>query len=182
MHAVDEGSAVPLGVALRRMLRHPLQLLWEWNWKAAAISAMLRAGIFFATNLHAGHAAALKAMLVEAAYATVAAGLAGAVTQRLRHAEPRGRTALVVWLAIPLLMLTMQAVVHSAMGTPRLRRSMLASFVFAALATGFNWFAMSRGAFVTGEGRSFTRDLLLLPKLVGQFLLALPGVLVRRTR
>lgn len=119
-------------------------------------------------------------MLVEAAYATVAAGLAGAITQRLRHAEPRGSTALVVWLAIPLLMLMMQAAVHHAMGTPRLRSSMLASFVFAAFATGFNWFAMSRGAFVTGEGRSFGRDLMLLPKLVGQFFLSLPGVFASR--
>ena len=58
------------------------------------------------------------------------------------------------------------------MGTPRLRTSIIASFVFAALASGFNWFAMSRGAFVTGEGRSFTKDLLLVPKLLLGFLTA----------
>ena len=56
------------------------------------------------------------------------------------------------------------------MGTPKLRGSLAASFVFAALASGFNWFAMSRGAFVTGEGRSFARDLMLVPKLLVQFL------------
>lgn len=60
--------------------------------------------------------------------------------------------------------------------------SMVATFVFAAVATGFNWFAMSRGAFVTGEGRSFRRDLLLLPKLVVQFVAALPKIAFARWR
>ena len=146
----------------------------------AAISALIRAGIFFAANLRAGSGRAVKAMLVEAAFATVAAGLAGAVTQRLRHAEPRWCTALVVWITLPVSMLLAQAGVHHAMGTPRLRGSMIASFVFAAFATGFNWFAMSRGAFVTGEGRSFGRDLLLLPKLIKQFVLALPQAVFPR--
>ena len=157
------------------MLRHPLTLLRDWNWKAAVFSAMLRGVLFFLTNLHAGRARAGKAMLVELVYATVAAGLAGAVTQRLRHAIHRAATAAVIWLAIPALMLAAQAAVHHAMGTPRLRASLRASFIFAAFATGFNWFAMSRGAFVTGEGRSFARDLLLVPKLLLQFVASLAG-------
>ena len=162
-------QTVPLRDALQAMLRHPLALLREWNWKAALFSAMLRAVLFFFTNLHAGRARAGKAMLVELVYATLAAGLAGAVTQRLRHAVPHRATAAVIWLAIPALMLAAQAAVHHAMGTPHLRAGLLASFAFAAFATGFNWFAMSRGAFVTGEGRSFAHDLLMLPKLLVQF-------------
>ncbi len=177
----NESVAVHLSDAMRQMARHPLRLLREWNWKAATTSALLRAGMFFAVNLRSGKQGAVRAMLVEAAYATVAAGLAGAVTQRLRHAEPRGRTAVVVWLLLPTLILSAQAAVHHAMGTPRLRNSMIASFVFAAFATGFNWFAMSRGAFITGEDRSFARDLLLLPKLIVQFLLALPRSIASRS-
>ena len=169
-------QTVPLRNVLHAMLRHPLTLLREWNWKAAMFSAMLRGVLFFFTNLHAGRARAGKAMLVELVYATVAAGLAGAVTQRLRHAVPRAATAAFVWLAIPAVMLAVQAAVHHAMGTPRLRASLLASFAFAALATGFNWFAMSRGAFVTGEGRSFARDLVLMPKLLLLFLRSLTGI------
>jgi hypothetical protein len=171
----DATQTVPLRDALRMMLRHPLTLMREWNWKAAVFSALLRGLLFFFTNLHAGRARAGKAMLVELVYATVAAGIAGAVTQRLRHTVPRAATAGVVWLAIPALMLSAQALVHHAMGTPRLRASLLASFVFAAFATGFNWFAMSRGAFVTGEGRSFARDLLLVPRLLLQFAASLIG-------
>ncbi len=169
-------QTVPLRDALHAMVRHPLALLRDWNWKAAIFSALLRGVLFFFTNLHAGRARAGKAMLVELVYATVAAGLAGAVTQRLRHAVPRGATAGVIWLVVPALMLAAQAFVHHAMGTPRLRASLIASFVFAALATGFNWFAMSRGAFVTGEGRTFVRDLVLMPKLLLLFLRSLTGI------
>ncbi len=169
--AQADPALVSLRTALQAMLAHPFGLLRDWNWKAAAISALLRAGIFLAVNLRAGTGSAIKAMLVEAAYATVAAGLAGAVTQRLRHAEPRRQTAAIVWLALPSLLLLAQLLLHHAMGTPRLRSSMLASFLFAAFASGFNWFAMARGAFVTGEHRSFGKDLLLVPKLLAQFIL-----------
>ena len=170
----SEGATpqVSLREATHTMLRRPALLVQDWNWKAAAFSALLRALMFLLINLRAGSGRAIRAMLVEAVYATVAAGFAGAVTQRVRHAVPRWATALVVWLAIPFALLAAQAAVHVAMGTPRLARSLCASFVFAAFATGFNWFAMSRGAFLTGEDRSFTRDLLLVPRLLWQFVTA----------
>ena len=91
------------------------------------------------------------------------------MTQRLRHAVPARRTATVVCVAIPCMMLTLQAAVHVATGTPRMKTGLVASFLFASIATAFNWFSMSQGAFVTGEERSFARDLLLVPKLVVQF-------------
>ena len=160
---------MPMPHALRSMLRHPVELLRAWNWKAALFSALLRGLIFFAANLHGGTALAARAMLVEVLYATVAAGCAGAVTQRLRHAIPRAATALVVWLAIPAVMLAAQAAVHRALHTPHLRTGLIVSFLFASCASGFTWFAMSRGVFVTGEKRPFIRDLLLVPGLILQF-------------
>ncbi|MFN2977073.1 hypothetical protein [Terriglobus aquaticus] len=176
---VNSARAEPLGVALRRILRDPLLLLRGWNWKTAAFSALMRGVMFLLINLRAGQGKAVRAMVVEALYAISISGLAGALTQRLRHAEPRRLTAVVVLLFIPLLVLTGEALVHAATGTPRLARSMAGSFLFAALGSGFNWFAMSRGAFVTGEGRSFGRDLLLVPKLIWEFV-TLPLREVRR--
>lgn len=119
-NSLDE-RPVRLRDALLEMVRHPVAFAEEWNRKAAAISAMLHAVLFLLTNLGAGHGRAVRAMLVEAVYATVTAGIAGAVTQRLRHAVPRGWTAFVVWVVLPVLMLVMRAVVHHAAGTPRLR-------------------------------------------------------------
>lgn len=163
---------MPLQQELSWMLRHPLCLLKQWNWKAAAFSAMLRGVLFFVLNLRAGHAVAAKAMGVEVLYATAAAGLAGAATQRLRYATPQRATAAVILLGIPVVMLVAQAAVHHATGTPRLRSSLLASFVFASLATGFNWFAMRQGVFVTQGPTSFWHDLLQVPRLIGRFVSA----------
>jgi hypothetical protein len=167
-----ESSSVPLADALLQMARHPLTLLGNWNWKAALFSAMIRGSIFFATNVRVGRYEAVRATVVEMVWAPIAAGLAGAVTQRLRHAVPVQRTAIVVWLGIPCVMLALQAAVHAVTSTPHMKTGLIASFCFAAFATGFNWFSMSRGAFVTGEKRSFMNDLLLVPKLLGQFLTA----------
>jgi di/tricarboxylate transporter len=154
------------------MVRHPLGLLADWNWKAALFSAMIRGVIFFTTNLRAGHSQAIRATVVELVYATVAAGFAGAITQRLRHAVPVRLTATVVCIAIPIMMLSLQAFAHTITGTPHMRTGLIVSFLFASIATAFNWFSMSRGAFVTGEDRSFLRDLIIVPKLLVQFVTA----------
>jgi hypothetical protein len=161
---------VVLDRVLAEMLRHPLVLLRGWNWKAASLSAILRSLFFLFANLHGTHHAAARAMLTEFVYGTFSAGVAGAALQRLRHAEPVRKTAVVVWLGIPLVLLMTQASVHRVLGTQHVRTGLIASFIFASFASGFNWFAMRQGAFVVGEQRSFARDLLLVPKLIGQFL------------
>ena len=168
-----------LRTVLGEIASHPFGLLRSWNWKSASCSALIRGCMFFLTNLRAGHGRAGKAMLAEIAYAIVAAGLFGAMTQRLRHAVPRALTAVVVWIGLPVGLLCLEAAWHYAMGTPRLRASMIASFILAAFGTGFNWFAMSRGVLVTGEGHSFGRDLLRIPGLLAEFVLALPRMWLR---
>jgi Na+/melibiose symporter-like transporter len=178
--------------ALLGLLRKPVAgLVGGFNWKTAAMSALLRAIMFFFTNLRAGHTLALKATLVEGLYAVVTMGVFGAATERIRHAKPAWLTGLVVWLAIPALLLFVQYHVHRFFGTPELRRSMIASFCFAALGTGFNWFAMRRGAFLVGDPlvggphggdkrRTFAEDLRALPILLWEFVSAGPRALVRR--
>jgi hypothetical protein len=141
--------------------------------------------------LRAGHTLALKATLVEGLYAVVTMGVFGAATERIRHARPAWLTGLVVWLAIPTMLLVLQYHVHRFFGTPELRRSMIASFCFAALGTGFNWFAMRRGAFLVGDPmlggphadnkrRTFAEDLRALPILLWDFVSAGPRALARR--
>jgi hypothetical protein len=157
-----------------------------FNWKTAAISACLRALMFFCANLRAGQQLALRATLVEACFAICAMGVFGAVTERIRNARPAWLTGLLVWLGIPATLLTVQYSVHRHFGTPELRASMIASFCFAALGTGFNWFAMRRGALLVGgplahdQPRSFAADLRALPELVLAFVSAGPRALLRR--
>ena len=160
----------------------PWVLLRTWNWKTALISALFRALIFLCTNLRAGPHKALKAMLVEALYGAIAAGLLGSLTQRLRGATPRWLTAIVVWIDLPSTLLLSQFFIHRSAGTPRILTSMIASFIFAALSTGFSLFAMERGAMLVGTHRPFAEDMRALPRVLADFLLAAPRALVKIKR
>jgi hypothetical protein len=161
-------------------VRRPVTNLFAaWNWKAAMISTVIRAGVFFATNLKAGHSSAVRASLVESAFAITAAGLLAAITQRLRHAQPMWATGLVVWLGMPMLLLSLQSAVHHLAGTPHMKAGLIASFCMAAVGSGFNWYAQRRGILVTGAGAA-GGDLKALPGVVRDFILALPRMLLGR--
>jgi hypothetical protein len=162
---------------------------WDWlaarfNWKMAVWSAVLRGGMFFLTNLHAGHNAALRATIVEANYALISMGLLGAATEKIKDARPAWLTAVMVWVAMPVLTLIGEFEVHMAFGTPRMKSSMIASFCLAAIGSGFSWFAMRRGAFLVGEpgmpDPSFAEDLRAVPILVWEFVSAAPRALMAR--
>jgi hypothetical protein len=168
-----------LGAALWEIVRHPAaNLLTGWNWKAALISVCIRATVFFTTNLRAGHASAMRASLVEAGFAIVAAGVLAAITQRIRHAKPVWATGMAVWLGVPALLLTLQSTVHHLAGTPHMKTGLIASFLMAAFGSGFNWYAQRRGVLITGP-ESAGGDWKLLPRLVLDFVLAGPKALWR---
>lgn len=154
-----------------------------FNWKMALLSATLRGGMFFLTNLRSGHVAALRATWVEAAYALISMGLLGAATERIKDARPAWLTAVMVWAVMPALTLLGEFEVHLAFGTPRMKTSMIASFCVAAIGSGFSWFAMRRGAFLVGEPgieESFSDDLRAVPMLVWEFVSAGPRALMAR--
>lgn len=169
-----------LGVQLRAVARHPLRTLVPmWSWKSASLSALLRASTFFATNLRAGRFDAIRAGLVEAVFAIFAAGIMGAMSQRLRLARPAWSTALFVWLAMPAAMLLAQFGVHRLAGTPHLGTGLIASFCFAAIASSFSWYAMRHGALLGGDAEtSLTHDLRHLPRIVLGYILAIPRALL----
>ena len=166
------------------LLRHPgRHFVRGWNTKAAALSALYRAVIFFFTTLKAGVEAALAALTVEAVFRVVASGFYGAVAQALRHAQPLWLSALIVTLALPAAIQALEALVHLQAGTPHLWRGLLVSTIAAGLSSLFMWFAMRRGAFLVGEdARPFREDLQHYPYLLAEFLLAGPRWIWRRIR
>lgn len=173
-----------LGPALLAMLKNPVRtLVPPWSWKAAAFSAVLRALAFFATNLRSGSREATKAMLIEGVFAVFASGLVGAISQRLRDAQPLWATALVVWLGLPGLLLLGQAEVHHLARTPHLGGGLLLSFCLAAGASAFTWYAMRHGAMLGGaDATTFAGDMRSLPGITLDFLLAGPRMTVDALR
>ena len=180
---LDEiGEEDELSDALRDMVLHPIKSLWPaWSWKAAGLSALLRAGVFFYTNLRAGRSAATHAGLVEVVFAIFAAGVMGSVSQQLRKAKPVWVTALFVWLGMPAVMLFAQLGVHKLAGTQYMGTGLVVSFCFAAIASSFSWYAMRHGVLLGGdEETSLVHDVRHLPRIVLNYVLAGPRMLQRK--
>jgi hypothetical protein len=107
-------------------------------------------------------------MMVAAVFAIFAAGLIGAVLQRLRASQPVWETAAIVCLGLPALMVVAQLGVHLAGTHPAV--GVLASFCFAAAFLAFSWYAMRHGALLGGtDSTSLVHDLRSLPGIMLNF-------------
>jgi hypothetical protein len=166
------------------LLREPVQrLLYRWNWKSALLSSLLRASLFFATNLTAGLPAAFAAMRTELVFRAITSGFYGALTENFREAEPPWAAAITVMILLPIANHSLEFVVHWLRGTRNLASSIVASVVLTAFSTLFNLFVMRRGALIVGDGRrSLASDLVQMPRLIGAFCLLLPRYCYRKFR
>lgn len=169
---------------LRQLSAAPGDLvLRQWNWKSAVFSSLIRAAIFFFSNLTAGLHAAEGAMLAEFVYRGVTSGFYGALTQAFRKAEPVWQASITVMVLLPLWSHSIEFAIHLARHTPHLRTSIISSLCFTAVSTLFNLYAMRRGVLVTGAGAgSVGSDLRRVPGLIGGFVAAGPLALYRFLR
>lgn len=160
-----------IGGVLGALARHPWEMLGRrWNYKSATLSALIRAGLFFATNLAAGLEAAIAAATTEVVFRLATAGFYGALTQAFRHVEPRSAATVTVMVLLPLVAHTLELAVHAVRGTPALAASISVSVVFTAVSTAFNLFAMRQGVLIVGKGRrSLIEDLCAMPRLFALF-------------
>ncbi|MBV9403846.1 MAG: hypothetical protein JO211_00770 [Acidobacteriaceae bacterium] len=169
---------------LRDLCTQPHELLVKrWNWKAALLSSIFRALIFFTANLAAGWRAACGALLAEFAYRSVTSGFYGAMTQAFREAEPAWLASTVAVVLLPLLSHSLELGVHLLRGTPKLLTSFVSSVCFTCISTMFNLYAMRRGALVVCSGAgSLASDLRRVPALIAGFLAAGPLMIWRCIR
>lgn len=171
---------------LRRLTNDPFDLLINrWNWKASLMSALIRATIYLLTNLSAGWKAAAGAMSAEFVFRIATTGFYASFIQAFRRVHPVWKANLTVILVLPALALAVEYLYHWAIGTPNFRVSFRYSMAFTAVSAVFNLFAMRRGAIVVGPGQqSLASDFRSMPRIVGEFLLALPRAMAslwRRT-
>ena len=169
---------------LEGIIRDPARnLVQRWNWKSAVLSSVLRAGIFFFTNLMAGWHAAVGALLAELALRAVTSGFYGAITELFSEARPVWAAMTAAMVVLPLVNHSLEFLVHWQRGTPKLGLSMTASVLFTACSTAFNVYAMRHGVLtVGGKSKSLREDLARLLPLLVQFLLASPQAIFRSLR
>jgi hypothetical protein len=181
----DNGIEPPtVGGVFVGILRDPAStLIRRWNWKAALLSSLLRATIFFFTNLIAGWHAALGAMLAELVFRSITSGFYGAITESFSLARPAWAATAAAMVALPLLAHSLEFLVHWLRGTPKLGLSIGTSVIFTGISTAFNLYAMRRGILTTtGSSKSLRHDLSQVPRLLLDFILAGPREIVRRVR
>jgi hypothetical protein len=171
-----------VGAALFKLIRHPIRhLLRRWNWKSALLSSILRASIFFCTNLVAGWHAAMAAMLAELMLRGITSGFYGAVTEALSEARPAWSAMVSAMVVLPILNHSLEFLVHWLRGTPKLGLSITTSVFFTAFSTAFNLYIMRHGVLTVGGGSGPLRqDLARIFPLLGRFLLAGPRALLHR--
>ena len=152
-----------------------------WNWKAALMSAVYRAPIFFVTSLRAGWRLAVSAMFAETAFRVVTSGFFGAATQAIRRLEPPWLAVLLVLVLAPAAVQLLEFGVHWLRGTPNLRTGVLISTAMTAIASLFNWYAMRQGTMLTGrDGKPFWSDMKRFPILIYGFVMAIPRMAAGR--
>ena len=145
------------------------------------LSSLLRATLFFATNLAAGLPAAIAAMKTELVFRGITSGFYGALTEAFREAEPPWAAALTVMFLLPVANHSIELLVHWMRGTQKLLPSIVASVILTAFSTLFNFYVMRRGVLIVGAGRhSLGKDLLKLPRLVVDFVTWMPRYMIRR--
>lgn len=166
---------------LLSLWRQPFtRLVLRWHWKAALLSACVRGTLFFTVTLSAGASAAFAAMRLEALIYAVLAGFYGALIQSFRRVQPAWAATLTVMCLLPLINHSIEFAIHALNGTPRLGKGMAVSIGFSFLSSCFNLFAMRRGVFIVGdERRSLPADLRQMPRVLWQFVSALPLALLR---
>ena len=157
-----------------RLARHPVrELIYNWNWKHAVFTAVVRGGVFFATNLVEGWPSAVRALVVDAAFRVPLSGIYATISQALTPAQPRWAVLVVIAGLVPAASHAIELLVHWLMATPQLRTSVLVSVALSVMSALFTVFSVRRGAFIVGEtARPFWQDVRCLPGLLVDFLLA----------
>ena len=90
------------------LFKHPFDaLVLRWNWKAAVLSAVLRAPIFFFTYLFKkdGLKLAIGAALVQSLFRLIFGGINGAIIQSYSRVEPAWHAVLTVPLILAALVM-----------------------------------------------------------------------------
>jgi hypothetical protein len=163
----------------RHLIRHPLETtVLRWNWKAAVLSALLRAPIFFVTYISKkdGLKLAVGAAIAQSIFRFIFGGVNGAIIQAFSKVEPAWHAILTVPLVLAafshIIEFVVQTLYDNQTGANRKGKAIAVSIIISAISAVFNLFAMRRGALLVKDEseQSIWRDLKRMPWLAFEFL------------
>jgi len=159
------------------LLRHPFtSMILRWNWKAASLSALLRASIYLTAYVRHGMAEAVGVTLALSIFRFLFGGVNGAIIQAYRRVQPAWHAVLTVPLVLAALSHLMEYFVLTgydiAIGPIAKKNAILYSVIVSIISAIFNLFAMRRGALIVRDEsmQSLWRDLIRMPWLIFEFI------------
>ncbi len=203
-HTIDDAydieevweKEIVVGDVFRNLVHHPAQLITRWNWKSVVLAVIIRGLIYLSIYLMSGESwtVTLSAVLVEIPFRLLTTGVAGALVQSFRKAKP-------IWLANTIVSIMLPAFSHSVEFTAHYaherffydvlaatkdgvtrQRTFAISVIFSVISVLFNLYAMRKGALLVGAGeatQSLKKDMMQMPRLVTEFVIALPVLISR---
>ena len=142
----------------------------HWNWKAALITAVCRAGACMAALWHSSLHTREHFGAVEAAYVLLTAGIFSAWQQQAMNVKPRKLAWTITVLAIPLGSLAADAALHLWLDNGNMRALGIGALIVTVVSGMFHWHVMKHGAMLVGDdSRSFADDMKRMPALAVSF-------------
>jgi len=159
---------------LRYIVRHPVEaLIWRWNWKAAVLSALLRAPIFFFSYFRKdGLKMAIGAAAAQSVFRILFGGANGSIIQSFSKVEPAWHAVVTIPFILTIVMhfgeWVLQGAYDSYTGTNGKTTAVLLSILASVVSGGFNLFAMRRGVLLVKDEsqQSFWHDIKQMPWIV----------------
>jgi hypothetical protein len=165
---------------LKVLLKNPLAIIWRWHWKAAVLSGLFRAPIFFLSYKKEGIALAIGAMFAQFFSRMIFGGVNGSIIQSFSRVEPKWHAFLTVPLVLAtfshLIEFLVQSVFDNYNGTSSMGKAITVSVAISILSAIFNLYIMSRGSFLVKDERqqSLWKDLQSAPRLIFDFVAFVP--------
>jgi len=177
------------------VIRHPLQLITRWNWKAVLLAVIVRAAIYLVvyTISKESTVTILTAVVFEAISRFLTTGVAGALVQSFRKATPIWLANLIVSVLLPAFSHTVEYLTHytqehyysdmfAASQNSGREKTFPISVLFSVVSVLFNLYAMRNGALLVGAGeatQTLRKDFTQIPALIWKFVGALPNMICR---
>jgi hypothetical protein len=109
-------------------------------------------------------------MGTQAGFRLTVGGFVSGVIERLCVIQPRWLGTTLAFTIVPIVVHGAELLVHAGAGTPKLVLGGILSLSVTLMSTGFQLFAMRRGALIAGEGgKSLVEDMTALPRLMADF-------------
>ena len=184
------GSDISVADAIRSLTHHPMQMLTRWNWKAALVGALIRAGFYLTVYkaFRENWVVTLTAVVVELAFRFFTSGISGSIIQSFRRAQPQWLATLIVSITLPVFGHIVEYITHytqenyfqnvfAASENNARQKAFAISVLISVLSSVFNLFAMRDGVLLVGAGeetKSLWEDAKRIPALILEFMTYLP--------